>query len=113
MDGLRPVERSSGGRISEWLSPKPLGSIGRCLIDANWGTSTDVVYEFCRQSPYAALLTPSHGRFVGASSRPFSEYRQSPGEKLGLNWFVPNVTGKRAIRHVLFDTNYWKSFVHA
>ena len=23
------------------------------------------------------------------------------------------MTGKRAIRHVLFDTNYWKSFVHA
>jgi len=24
--------------------------IGRCLIDANWGQSTDVVYQFCRQS---------------------------------------------------------------
>src|SRR4029079_18090697 len=37
----------------------------------------------------------------------------SPGETLGFNWFIPNVTGKRAIRHVLFDANYWKSFVHA
>jgi len=26
---------------------------------------------------------------------------------------MPNVAGKRAIRHVLFDTNFWKSFVHA
>jgi len=26
---------------------------------------------------------------------------------------VPNVAGKRVVRHVLFDTNYWKSFVHA
>jgi phage terminase large subunit GpA-like protein len=26
---------------------------------------------------------------------------------------MPSVAGKRAIRHVLFDTNYWKSFVHA
>jgi hypothetical protein len=24
--------------------------IQRCLIDANWGSSTDVVYQFCRQS---------------------------------------------------------------
>ena len=24
--------------------------IERCLIDANWGSSTDVVYQFCRQS---------------------------------------------------------------
>ena len=26
---------------------------------------------------------------------------------------MPNVHGKRAVRHVVFDTNYWKSFVHA
>ena len=26
---------------------------------------------------------------------------------------LPNVHGKRAVRHVVFDTNYWKSFVHA
>jgi hypothetical protein len=25
---------------------------------------------------------------------------------------MPSVAGKRAIRHVLFDANYWKSFVH-
>ena len=26
---------------------------------------------------------------------------------------VPAITGKRAVRHTLIDTNYWKSFVHA
>jgi hypothetical protein len=26
---------------------------------------------------------------------------------------MPNVQGKRAVRHALFDTNFWKSFVHA
>ena len=26
---------------------------------------------------------------------------------------MPNVIGKRAIRHVVYDTNYWKSFIHA
>ena len=87
--------------------------IDRCLIDANWGSSTDVVYQFCRQSPHASVLTPSHGRYVGASSLPFSDYKRKRGERVGLNWRVPIVTGKRAVRHVLFDTNYWKSFVHA
>jgi hypothetical protein len=87
--------------------------IGRCLIDANWGQSTDVVYQFCRQSKHAAVIMPSHGRFVGASSLPFSEYKRRPGDRVGLNWRIPNVHGKRAIRHAVFDTNWWKSFVNA
>ncbi len=87
--------------------------IDRCLIDANWGTSTDVVYQFCRQSRHAAVLLPSHGRFVGASSTPFIEYRRKRGDRVGLNWRIPNVQGRRAVRHVVFDSNYWKSFVHA
>ena len=87
--------------------------IERCLIDANWGSSTDVVYQFCRQSAHASVIMPSHGRFVGASSQPFSEYKRRPGDRVGLNWRMPNVHGKRAVRHVVYDTNYWKSFVHA
>jgi hypothetical protein len=87
--------------------------IDRCLIDANWGHSTDVVYQFCRQSSHSTILTPSHGRFVGASSIPFSEYKRKQGDRVGLNWRIPNVRGKRAIRHIVYDTNWWKSFVHA
>jgi hypothetical protein len=87
--------------------------IDRCLIDANWGSSTDVVYQFCRQSPHAGVLMPSHGRYVGASSIPFSDYKRKRGDRVGLNWRIPVVTGKRAVRHVVFDTNYWKSFAHA
>jgi len=86
--------------------------IARCLIDANWGSSTDVVYQFCRQSPHAAVLMPSHGRFVGASSLPFSEYKRKRGDRVGHNWRLPSVAGRRAVRHVVFDANYWKSFVH-
>jgi hypothetical protein len=87
--------------------------IERCLIDANWGVSTDVVYQFCRQSAHSAILLPSHGRFVGASSVPFSEYKRKLGDRVGHNWRIPNVQGKRAVRHVVFDTNYWKTFCHA
>lgn len=87
--------------------------IERCLVDANWGSSTDVVYQFCRHSAHAAIVLPSHGRFVGASSQPFSEYKRKPGDRVGLNWRMPNVQGKRAVRHAIYDTNYWKSFVYA
>ena len=87
--------------------------VERCLIDANWGHSTDVVYQFCRQSSHSAVLMPSHGRFVGASSIPFSDYKRKQGDRVGLNWRIPNVRGKRAVRHVVYDTNWWKSFVHA
>jgi hypothetical protein len=87
--------------------------IERCLIDANWGTSTDLIYKFCYESPYSALLTPSHGKYVGASSMPMREYSTKPGDKVGLNWIIPNVQGKRAVRHVTYDTNYWKSFIHS
>ncbi len=87
--------------------------IDRCLIDANWGQSTDVVYQFCRQSAFAGILLPSHGKYVGASSVPFSEYKRKRGDRVGLHWRIPNTVGKRQVRHVLIDANYWKTFVHA
>jgi hypothetical protein len=87
--------------------------IERCLIDANWGNSTDVVYQFCRQSPHSTIVMPSHGRYVGAASTPFSDYKPKRGDRVGLHWRVPGITGKRATRYTLIDTNYWKSFVHA
>ena len=88
--------------------------IERCLIDANWGSSTDVVYQFCRQTrPCRRSSCPATAGSSGASSMPFSEYKRQPGDRVGHNWRIPNVQGKRAVRHVVFDTNYWKSFVHA
>lgn len=81
------------------------------VIDANWSQSTDVVYQFIRNANQRANLLPSHGRYAGASSRPFSEYRRKRGDRLGNNWRIPAIKGKRAIRHLLYDTNFWKSFV--
>ena len=110
--GLEELTGEFLGR--EWLREDGAHlKIERCLVDANWGQSTDLVYQFCRQSSHAALLIPSHGRFVGASSIPYSDYKRKRGERVGHNWRIPNVTGRRAVRHVVFDTNYWKSFVHA
>jgi phage terminase large subunit GpA-like protein len=109
------LERISEGLVGrEWRRDDgAMLRIERCLIDANWGSSTDVVYQYCRQSAHAGIIMPSHGRFVGASSQPFSEYKRRPGDRVGHNWRMPNVAGKRAVRHVVYDTNFWKSFVHA
>ncbi|MBM3524941.1 MAG: hypothetical protein FJX57_18490, partial [Alphaproteobacteria bacterium] len=110
--GLEKLTAAVLGR--DW--PRDDGAVlrvERCLIDANWGTCTDVVYQFCRESAHATVVTPCHGRFVGASSQPFSEYKRRPGDRVGHHWRIPNVQGKRAVRHVLFDTNFWKSFVQA
>ncbi len=110
--GLERVTAEHLGR--EWRRDDgAMLRIERCLIDANWGSSTDVVYQFCRQSAHAGIILPSHGRFVGASSQPFSEYKRRPGDRIGHNWRMPNVAGKRAVRHVVYDTNFWKTFVHA
>lgn len=87
--------------------------IGRLLIDANWGNSTDVVYQFCRQSPHGAIVMPAHGRYVGASSTPFDQYNTKPGERVGHHWRIPLVARSRVAPHVSFDTNFWKSFVQA
>lgn len=97
----RELRREGGGAVR----------IDRCLVDANWGVSTDVVYQFCRESPFAAQLTPSHGRWVGAMSRSMNEYKRVKGDRVGLNWRMPAPRGRRAIRHVAFDVNWWKSHV--
>ena len=85
--------------------------IERCLIDANWGQSTEVVYQFCRESQFANIILPSHGKYIGASSKPMSEYKKTTGDRVGHNWRMPNISGRRVVRHVIFDTNYWKSFI--
>lgn len=110
--GLEQLFREQMGR--EWQTEQG-GSmrVGRCLVDANWGESTDVVYEACRRSIFAGLVVPSHGRFIGPASTPMSEYRRKPGDRVGLRWRIPGGGGKRATRHVIYDANWWKSFVHA
>ena len=107
----RLVQRTLG---HEWRRDDgAMMRIDRGLIDANWGESTDVIYQFCRQSAHASTLTPSHGKYVGAASKPLSEWQAKPGDRAGLNWRIPVVSGRRSVRHVIFDTNFWKSFIHS
>lgn len=110
--GLETLARQQLSR--EWRRDDgAMMKIERCMIDANWGNSTDVVYQFCRQCGFAGTVMPSHGKYVGAASTPFSDYKPKRGDRVGLHWRIPALTGKRAVRYALIDTNYWKSFVHA
>ena len=84
--------------------------IALCLIDANWGKSTDLVYQFCRQSPHTARLIPSHGKYYGAKGQPFNEIKKQKGEEVGLHWRMPNVRGRRQVRYMVIDVNFWKTF---
>ena len=86
--------------------------LSQMLIDANWGDSTDIVYQYVRQSQHAANILPSHGRKIVASSKPMSAYKTSAGDRRGLNWLVSNY-GKRKARYVTFDANFWKTFIAA
>jgi hypothetical protein len=109
------LERLTAGLMNqEWTRDDGAAmKIERLMIDANWGTSTDLIYKFCRESVYSAILMPSHGKYIGASGRPMREYETKPGDRAGLNWIIPVVQGKRAVRHILYDTNFWKSFIHS
>ena len=83
--------------------------IGVCLVDANWQTET--ILGFCRDATHAAVIRPARGRYYGASSKSLNDCEKKPGDLPGLNWRIPAARGRGAVRQVLFDTNYWKSFL--
>jgi phage terminase large subunit GpA-like protein len=84
--------------------------LDRLLIDGNWQQSTDTVYEFCRVHG-GSVVMPCHGRYVGASGRPMNEWKRDRGERAGQNWRVS--PARKGLRSVIFDANYWKTFVAA
>jgi phage terminase large subunit GpA-like protein len=85
--------------------------IDRLLIDAGYKTS--VVFKFAREHAGSARILPSFGRGITAGRKPMSEYKRKPGEKTGEDWIIPLVKRQRSVRHVLFDSNRWKTFFHA
>lgn len=109
--GLRDLVAALAGRVWPTVSGEQM-RIQRMLIDANWGQSTDVVYSVCESSEHAAILTPSHGKGITASMRPIGEYRKQRGDRFGLNWYQPKPSRRRT-RAVIYDTNWWKSFIAA
>lgn len=106
--GLRDLTAAILGR--EWRRTDGAAMrIGRCLVDANWGESTDTVKSFCRQSQYAAILMPSHGRGIRASQAPIALWGTQHHK--GHYWAVTKPQG-RDVRSIVYDTNYWKKRVY-
>jgi len=84
--------------------------ISRVIIDSGW--QTDTIYKLCRQSTYAGLLTPSHGKYIGAKETPINDWKKQEGDRRGDGWTLRKAANQRGVRHVTFDSNHFKSFTH-
>lgn len=89
-------------------------TIDKLLIDANWGQTRDTVYRFVRNSPNRSRIDPCHGKYIGASSEPLNAHAVSKarGREIGHHWRIAKASDS-PVRHVLFDSNYWKTFLHS
>jgi len=76
------------------------------LIDTSWKTS--VIRDFCRLMKSPGIV-PAHGRYFGASTRPLADAKEGKSDRVGYYWRSSTI---ERITHVIFDTNFWKSFIH-
>ena len=86
--------------------------VDRCLIDEGWNDK--VVYQFCRESPFASILMPSKGHVPKSLSHtPMARWAARPGERAAKagqpSWRVGPV-GSGKGRHTVFESNEFKSF---
>jgi len=81
--------------------------IKRCLVDMSDGDTTNTVFKWAKETPFAAIVTPSQGVGVTADSVPISQYKRKERERIGEEWILgPN---QRGLLFVRFDANYWKT----
>jgi hypothetical protein len=83
--------------------------VERIMVDANWGEQTQTVYQFVKTSKHASIILPSHGRYLGAASKPMDQWRKELGERCGQGWRISK--NQRGLRMVTFDANHWKTLV--
>lgn len=84
--------------------------VEKLLIDSGWGDSTDVVNEFCRTSGRPTIVVPALGTGIGCKRDPMSKWAIKPGEKRHFHALETHGAKNRAIKHIVVDTNFWKSF---
>jgi len=84
--------------------------VERCLIDAGW--MPDPVYQFCRANTQSSVLTPSRGVGIRARGRPMREFKKHRGDRIGWYWYMPGPHHGKAERHLRYDANFWKTFIH-
>lgn len=107
--GLREVVAPALAK--EWPTEEGgIARLGCVMIDAQWGPSTDIVYDFCRRtSAGGAGIYPSHGVGITAAGKPLIEPtdKRKKGERWGEQWKIR--TGRSRTKGVRYDTNYWKT----
>ena len=108
--GLRDLTNVIGGRIFGVDGGDEI-RVSRILIDANWGQTSSSVYQFCRESTFGNIILPSHGRGVRAADKPWAEWKRKKHERVGPGWRT-RPSEEWPIPHVIFDANWWKTFVH-
>lgn len=82
--------------------------ISKGLVDS--GYRTEAVYRAC-SGALAIPLMPSKGIGVGARSKPWDSLKQQKGERFGFGYRIPPTRRVRGARHVIVDTNRWKTFL--
>ena len=80
--------------------------IALALVDA--GYVPDVVGKVIRQLNRGPQLMASKGFGIGASRKPYSDYKPEAGVRAGQHWRIAPAPGTR-LATVNIDTNWWKS----
>lgn len=108
--GLDALAAGILGKAWHQEAGEPL-RVAKCLVDVGW--KDEVVYRFCRESAHAAILLGSKGYGITAGKSPISEWKKLPNETRqkgpSPTWTIRTNPGKG--RHVLFDSNHFKSFI--
>lgn len=79
------------------------------MIDTAWGRSTDIIFKFIKESGQIGTIIAARGMAIQPTGTPIAEYQKHPGERIGESWIFRR--GTRPLRHLAYDTYYWKSFV--
>lgn len=93
----------------DWNVEEGAGSvrIGRIVIDA--GYLPDVVFRFCKESKYSAMLFPTQG--AGKHKMPNPNARPKGGARWGEDYYVP-APGRRPVRYAIVDGAAWIQRIH-
>ncbi|PHR99591.1 MAG: hypothetical protein COA78_24800 [Blastopirellula sp.] len=77
------------------------------------GYQSHVIARFVRESSHKARLTPAKGKGYGKNEKSIAEIKKKPGERKGLEWFMPRTTMARGVRHIFVHTKFWKTYFQA
>lgn len=121
------LKRHFPGYNAEGAVQCAVQTLAAALLETEWQTADGVVlpiHRLCVDVGYkrkqvetaflvlrSPALTCSSGRYIGANSRPMTDWKRSPGERKGNHW-IEQVTKGRYFRTLVVDTNYWKTIVH-